>query len=181
MNYDQRLGSDQEALVYIFAVTTLVVLTCLCIWLGSLVLYAAIYVPRPDPPAPSTKDGDVAGDGKSDVDLSGSLKKKPDTFTSNMTADHTSITTYVPQMASQYFPFPLLAYNTHHFDERLLGWRDELKKYDWYDITTDAWNLLHKFGRRDDDVFSRIQYYELPGQEEKKEESPDGEQGSNEA
>ena len=92
----------------------------------------------------------------------------PDPFSQVMTKEGSSISTYVPQIASKYFPFPLLAYNTEHFDNRLLGWNDADKGYKYYDITTDAWRLLRKFGSRNDHAFSKIQYWDLPGHEDKK-------------
>ena len=93
-----------------------------------------------------------------------------------MTEGGSSITTYVPQIASQYFPFPLLAYQTDNFNEKLLGWKDDEKGYAWYDITEDAWSLLRKFRGYDGikQVFSKIHYWELPSSSVRENRDPDG-------
>ena len=53
-----------------------------------------------------------------------------------------SRSTYIPQVASNQFPFPLIACKVDSLDEEVFDFRDPDRSYKYYDLTTDAKRLL---------------------------------------
>eukprot|EP00546_Thalassionema_frauenfeldii_P014586 CAMPEP_0178929534 /NCGR_PEP_ID=MMETSP0786-20121207/20660_1 /TAXON_ID=186022 /ORGANISM="Thalassionema frauenfeldii, Strain CCMP 1798" /LENGTH=762 /DNA_ID=CAMNT_0020605815 /DNA_START=863 /DNA_END=3151 /DNA_ORIENTATION=- len=76
-----------------------------------------------------------------------------------------SISSYVPQVKSSIFPYPLLAVNTEDVDEELYEWKDPEKPYSYYDITRDASQVLKDHMMPEEEIqslFSRIKHWSPP-------------------
>jgi hypothetical protein len=74
------------------------------------------------------------------------------------------ISSYVPQVHSSMFPYPLLACSLKALTDgevyRLLDWSDPDRPHAFYDLTIDANVLLRgTSGSREMNVFSKIQYW----------------------
>jgi hypothetical protein len=83
-------------------------------------------------------------------------------------SDVISMNSYVPQISSPVFSYPLLASNIDNFDIGLLDWTDPDRPHSYYDLTKDAEVLLRgkEFGKNI--VFSQIAHWPPPGKEKKK-------------
>ena len=57
-------------------------------------------------------------------------------------SDVATVSSYVPEVKSKLFSYPLLAVNTGHVDEELYEWNDPDKPYSYYDLTRDAREVL---------------------------------------
>lgn len=71
-------------------------------------------------------------------------------------SDVPSISTYVPEVQSKVFSYPLLACNFDGIDEDLLDWADPDRPISFYDLTKDADILL-----RDTDVTSKVVFSQI--------------------
>lgn len=47
------------------------------------------------------------------------------------------IDSYVPQLKSVQYTYPLIACNIDNIDESLMSWKDPSKSYDYYNLTKD--------------------------------------------
>lgn len=74
-------------------------------------------------------------------------------------SDVASISSYVPQVVSSVFSYPLLACSIDNIDEYLLEWTDPDKPYTFYDLTKDAKVLLRGTDVSEKKVFSQIAHY----------------------
>ena len=73
-----------------------------------------------------------------------------------------SITTYIPEVESPIFPYPLLACNIDNTDSDLLAWTDPDRTHAYYDLTKDAEVLLRGQDVSSKVVFSQIAHYPSP-------------------
>lgn len=79
-----------------------------------------------------------------------------------------SISSYIPQVKSDYFPYPLLAFDTSYnsnINEDLYEWKDPEKTYSYYDITKDVkevfmGTLLSPEKYLSKCVFSRVKHWQ---------------------
>ena len=76
-----------------------------------------------------------------------------------------SINTYVPEVDSPFFSYPLLACNIDDIDTDLLEWTDPDRPHAFYDITKDAEVLLRGMDVEGKVVFSQISHW--PPEKEK--------------
>ena len=53
-----------------------------------------------------------------------------------------TISSYIPQVASDHFTHPLLAVNIDYVDESIFDWSDPERSHSYYDLTRDAEQLL---------------------------------------
>ena len=70
-----------------------------------------------------------------------------------------TITTYIPEVESSIFPYPLLACNVDNIDPDLLAWTDPDRPYAYYDLTKDAEVLLRGQDVSTKVVFSQIAHF----------------------
>ena len=70
-----------------------------------------------------------------------------------------SICSYIPQVSSSVFEFPLLACSVDKIDPALMDWEDSNRGYDWHDLTKDAAFLLR--GKKIDQhvMFSKVAHW----------------------
>lgn len=74
-------------------------------------------------------------------------------------SDVPSISTYVPQVTSNVFSYPLLACNIKGIDTNLFEWTDPDRPHSYYDLTKDADELLEGTDISSRTVFSTIRHY----------------------
>lgn len=74
-------------------------------------------------------------------------------------SDVPSISTFVPQVESPVYAYPLLACSVDDIDDELLDWTDPDRPYSFYDLTKDAAVLLKGIDVSNKVVFSRIVHY----------------------
>lgn len=82
-------------------------------------------------------------------------------------SDVPSMSSYVPQVNSHIFSYPLLASNIDNIDTNLLDWTDPDRKHSFYDLTKDAEVLLRGKEFGNNVVFSQIAHWPPPGKEKK--------------
>lgn len=87
-------------------------------------------------------------------------------------SDVPSINSYIPQINSPVFSYPLLACNIDNIDKDLLDWTDPDRSHSYYDLTRDAAVLLRgqEFGKNI--VFSQVAHFPPPGKGKKKPAMP---------
>jgi hypothetical protein len=76
-------------------------------------------------------------------------------------SDVGAISSYIPQVRSELFSYPLLAVDTDHVEEMLYEWKDPDRPYSYYDLTRDARQIL-KDSRSEDEVkslFSSVMHW----------------------
>ena len=76
-------------------------------------------------------------------------------------SDVPSISSYIPEVRSALFSYPLLAVDTDQLDEELYEWKDNDRPYSYYDLSRDACNVL-KDARSESDIkslFSSVTYW----------------------
>jgi hypothetical protein len=74
-------------------------------------------------------------------------------------SDVPSISSYVPQVESPVFSYPLLACNVDGIDKDLLDWTDHDRPHSFYDLTKDAAVLLRGTDVSSKVVFSPIAHW----------------------
>lgn len=75
-------------------------------------------------------------------------------------SDVETISSYVPQINSPIFAYPLVACNVELFDDELFDWKDPDRPYTYYDITKDAKHLLHGTNENSEAVtFSQMRHW----------------------
>jgi hypothetical protein len=82
-----------------------------------------------------------------------------------------SISTYVPQVASNVFPYPLFACNIDGIDEELFDWTDSDRPHSFYDLTKDADEVLRGLDISHKHVFSTLSHW--PQKQRKKSKKMD--------
>jgi hypothetical protein len=65
--------------------------------------------------------------------------------------------TYIPQVRSPVFSYPLLATNITGLDTGLLEWTDPDREFEFYDLTKDAERLL----RGSTDISSKVVFSQV--------------------
>lgn len=83
-------------------------------------------------------------------------------------SDVPSMNSYVPEISSPVFAYPLLAANIDNIDTDLLDWTDPDRPHSYYDLTKDAEVLLRGKNFGNNIVFSQIAHWPPPGKEKKK-------------
>jgi hypothetical protein len=73
-----------------------------------------------------------------------------------------SISSYVPQVDSPVYAYPLLACNVDGIDPELMDWTDPDRPYSFYDLTKDADVLLKGMDVSQKVVFSQIVHWPPP-------------------
>lgn len=73
-----------------------------------------------------------------------------------------SISSYVPQIESSVFSYPLLAANIDKIDSELLDWNDPDRPHAFYDLTKDAEIMLRGMDISSKVVFSQIAHWPPP-------------------
>ena len=74
-------------------------------------------------------------------------------------SDVPSINTYIPQVESTIYSYPLLACNVDTIDADLLEWTDPDRPHSFYDLTKDADVLIQGMGVSTNMVFSQIAHF----------------------
>ena len=74
-------------------------------------------------------------------------------------SDVPSINSYVPEVESPVFSYPLLACNIDNIDADLLEWTDPDRPHAYYDLTKDAEVLLRGSDVSSKTVFSQIAHW----------------------
>jgi hypothetical protein len=74
-------------------------------------------------------------------------------------SDVPSINSYIPEVKSPVFSYPLLACNIDSIDEDLLEWHDPDRPHAFYDLTKDAEVLLHGTDVSSKIVFTQIAHW----------------------
>lgn len=77
-------------------------------------------------------------------------------------SDVPSINSYVPEVTSPVFSYPLLACNIDRIDSSLLEWTDPDRPHAYYDLTKDAQVLLHGQDMSSKVVFSQVAHWPPP-------------------
>lgn len=67
--------------------------------------------------------------------------------------------TYIPQVKSTVFSYPLLATNISGLDTGLLEWTDPDRAFEFYDLTKDAERLLRGQFASNKVVFSQVKHW----------------------
>jgi len=70
-----------------------------------------------------------------------------------------AIDSYIPQVRSFQFPYPLILCDVKGIDECLFNWNDPDGPRSYYDITIDAETFLKGTSLTKSDVFSRVQHW----------------------
>ena len=81
-----------------------------------------------------------------------------------------SINTYVPQVASTVFSYPLFACNIDGIDEDLFDWTDPDRPHSYYDLTKDAEEVLRGLDISHKHVFSTLHHFPPEKMKRKKSE-----------
>jgi hypothetical protein len=74
-----------------------------------------------------------------------------------------SISTFVPQVESSLYSYPLLACHSSGVDTDLFDWTDPERPHSYYDLTEDADELIGDRSVRDKLVFSIVSHFPPPG------------------
>lgn len=88
--------------------------------------------------------------------------KKPPFF-----AAGPEVSTYIPEVKSNFFPYPLIACQVKDFDEKLFDWKSPYQPYAYYDLTLDAEALVQEDKEDGNEIrlanraFSKVRYWEL--------------------
>ena len=69
-----------------------------------------------------------------------------------------AISSYIPEVKSNLFSYPLLAVDTEGVDEELYEWKDAEKPYSYYDLTRDARKMLQN--RDVKHLFSTVSHWQ---------------------
>jgi hypothetical protein len=77
-------------------------------------------------------------------------------------SDVPSICSYIPEVASPVFSYPLLACNVDNIDKELLEWTDPDRPHSFYDLTKDAEVLLRGTDVSSKSVFSTVAHFPPP-------------------
>jgi hypothetical protein len=74
-------------------------------------------------------------------------------------SDVPSMSTYVPQVSSTVFSYPLFACNIDGIDEELFDWTDPDRPHSFYDLTKDADEVLRGSDVSQKHVFSTLRHW----------------------
>lgn len=69
------------------------------------------------------------------------------------------MSTYVPQVTSNVFAYPLFACDISNVDEDLFDWKDPDHDFSYYDLTKDADELLRGMDITSKTVFSTLTHW----------------------
>lgn len=71
------------------------------------------------------------------------------------------ISSYIPEVRSDLFSYPLLAVDTDDVDEELYEWKDAERPYSYYDLSRDAQTVLNGAKSKDEikTLFSSVTYW----------------------
>ncbi|CAB9522978.1 protease [Seminavis robusta] len=129
-------SEDQQTLVYVYGYASCFLCAGLLLWwfLSFLASFRGLFRGRYK--EPKRRDRGISF---SDVDL---------------------ISTYIPQVKSTYFSYPLLVCDVEQVkDETLFSWNDPDCFYEDYDLTKDAKKLIHGLDLGEKVVFSQIGHW----------------------
>ncbi len=76
------------------------------------------------------------------------------------------MSSYIPQVQSSYFPYPLVACPVEDFDEKLFDWASPFHSYEYYDLTLDAEAIVQQDNEEGNErhvaerAFSKVKYWE---------------------
>jgi len=138
---DEWMTEEQEHLTSFYGWTSFALLLAVCLWILRRAVQTMIYRSHY---APCGEDQGISF--------------------SNVAA----ISSYVPEVKSDVFPYPLVAVDTDDVDEELYEWKDPEKPYSYYDLTRDANEILKEKLLPEKEVkslFSRIKHWP-PNQDE---------------
>jgi hypothetical protein len=82
-------------------------------------------------------------------------------------SDVPSISTYVPQVASNVYAYPLFACRIEGIPEELFDWKDPDHPFSFYDLTIDAEELLRGMNMEGKTVFSTLNWWPPPDEKQK--------------
>lgn len=74
-------------------------------------------------------------------------------------SDVPSMSTYVPQVSSTVYSYPLFACNIDGIDEELFDWTDPDHPHSFYDLTKDADEVLRGLDVSQKHVFSTLRHW----------------------
>ena len=136
---DEWMSTDQEQLLEIYGIATVLILVGV---IGIFLFRAAVSIVEglTGTYVPHGKDQGVA-------------------FSDNPTID-----SYMPQVSSNIFPFPLLLCDIKDVDPKLFNWQDPDKPHSYYDVTRDAREFLETEGIDVEHhyAFTRIKHWPPP-------------------
>ena len=70
------------------------------------------------------------------------------------------IDSYVPQVKSEQYAYPLIACNIDNICESLMSWKDPSKPYDYYNLTKDVAGIFEGTNfTAHDNAFSKIAHW----------------------
>jgi hypothetical protein len=131
---DEWMSSEQELITKVYGWTSFALVVGTMIWIIAISIQAMLFRSKYE------SCGEDQGISFSDVP---------------------SISSYIPEVRSKLFSYPLLAVDTDSVDEELYEWKDPERPYSYYDLSRDARTILN--GVRSDDeiksLFSSVSYW----------------------
>eukprot|EP00580_Thalassiosira_gravida_P016537 CAMPEP_0201659950 /NCGR_PEP_ID=MMETSP0494-20130426/2690_1 /ASSEMBLY_ACC=CAM_ASM_000839 /TAXON_ID=420259 /ORGANISM="Thalassiosira gravida, Strain GMp14c1" /LENGTH=774 /DNA_ID=CAMNT_0048137655 /DNA_START=1861 /DNA_END=4185 /DNA_ORIENTATION=+ len=132
---DEWMSKEQELLTTVYGLTSLFLLIGVCLWIIKISIHSMIF--------------------RSNYETCGKDQGIP-------FSDVATISSYVPEVKSDVFSYPLLAVDTEDVDDELYEWKDPDKLYSYYDLTRDAREILKETMMPEDKIkslFSTIKHW----------------------
>jgi len=81
-------------------------------------------------------------------------------------SDVPSISSYIPQVDSPIFSYPLVAASTKNIHDELFSWDDPERPYEYYDLSKDAEYLMEGIADLSEGAFSQVVHWPPPKREQ---------------
>eukprot|EP00804_Cyclotella_cryptica_P030223 CCRYP_017102-RC/>CCRYP_017102-RC protein AED:0.04 eAED:0.04 QI:2568/1/1/1/0.5/0.4/5/945/205 len=112
---EEWMSNEQKLLTSLYGWSSFVLVLCTLLWITSISVRTFIY--------------------RANYEACGKDQGIP-------FSDVAAISSYIPEVRSGIFSYPLLAVDTDHVDEELYEWKDPDKPHSYYDLTRDARQIL---------------------------------------
>lgn len=135
---DEWMTSEQELLTRIYGWSSFVLVVMASLWIISISVRAMLF-----------RSNYVACGDDQDMPFS----------------DVPAISSYIPEVRSDLFSYPLLAVDTDHVNQDLFEWKDPDRPYAYYDLSRDACTVLNGVKTRDEikSLFSSVAHWKASG------------------
>lgn len=131
---EQWMTSEQELLTRIYGWSSFVLVAATLLWIISISIRAMLF--------------------RSNYEACGNDQDVP-------FSDVPTISSYIPEVRSHLFSYPLLAVDTDNVDPELYEWKDPDRPYSYYDLSRDARTVLDGIRSEDEvkSLFSSVTHW----------------------
>ena len=126
------MTNEQEHLTFVYGWTSFALVVLICVWILKRSLLSLFY--------------------RSNYEACGDDQGIP---FSNVP----SISSYIPEVKSNVFPYALIAVDTNNINEELFEWKDPDKPFSYYDLTRDMRGIIKDRNIDVNSLFSKVQYW----------------------